>query len=596
MNTELAELQAPLPASNIRVLVIDDEPRLLSSLEALLKYKHYQVDTALGGKRACLKFEHNFYDLVLLDLNMSDVDGFAVMAYMADHDINAAIVVVSGETTFDAVRKVLRLGASDYVKKPYSSEELFATIDSTLHKKHLRVDGLGAIVTDSSEQEATSEKQRKSNDLFSKAEQIGKLGHWEWDEKAGQYITCSKQYATIMDMTVEQMLGEISGDKIDREFICEIDRERYSQVVDSAVESNKGWDIKYSCYTKSGRRIYLHEIGESVLDNYGVTVKTIGTVQDITEIRRVEEELQQSNALYRQAEAMGNTGHWRWDLVEDKMISCSDQYAQIYGMTVSEALDYFVSTDTEFDLVHPDDKEIFRKAEYDAIGQFKEFQVEYRIITSSGDTRHLDTRSKFVYDNDGTPISSFGTVHDITQLKEYQAQLERIAHYDVLTDLPNRVLLSDRLNQAMVQCQRRNQSLAVAYLDLDGFKTVNDSYGHDMGDKLLVALSQRMKEALREGDTLARIGGDEFITVMVDLEKIEDSEPILERLLKAAADPIIVSDAVIQVSASIGVTLYPQDGADTDQLMRHADQAMYIAKQAGKNRYHLFDSSQDIYR
>jgi diguanylate cyclase (GGDEF)-like protein len=182
---------------------------------------------------------------------------------------------------------------------------------------------------------------------------------------------------------------------------------------------------------------------------------------------------------------------------------------------------------------------------------------------------------------------------DITERKRAKEQLERIAHYDILTNMPNRVLLADLLNQAMLQCKRRNRSLAVAFMDLDGFKAVNDLYGHNVGDELLIKLSQRMKEVLRAGDTLARIGGDEFIAVMVGLESIEDSKPVLKRLLKAAAGPVNLDDAVIQVSASIGVSLYPQDHVDADLLMRHADQAMYVAKQAGKNRYHFFDTAQD---
>lgn len=182
---------------------------------------------------------------------------------------------------------------------------------------------------------------------------------------------------------------------------------------------------------------------------------------------------------------------------------------------------------------------------------------------------------------------------DITSMKEHQQQLENIAHYDALTGLPNRVLLSDRLQQAMSHAMRRAQSLAVVYLDLDGFKAVNDHHGHSIGDELLITVAHRMKEALREGDTLARIGGDEFVAVLVDLERPQDCEPILARLLQAAADQVLVNDAVLQVSASIGVTLYPQDEADADQLMRHADQAMYQAKLAGKNRYHLFDVEHD---
>ncbi len=202
-----------------------------------------------------------------------------------------------------------------------------------------------------------------------------------------------------------------------------------------------------------------------------------------------------------------------------------------------------------------------------------------------------------VQDASGRPHHYVALFTDITPIKEHQRLLEHIAHYDTLTNLPNRVLLADRLQQAMRQCQRNGRSLAVVFLDLDGFKRVNDAYGHDVGDDLLVALSQRMKSTLRESDTLARIGGDEFIAVLVDLERVQDCEPLLQRMLQAAADPVPLQSPqgalTLQVSASMGITLYPQDGADADQLMRHADQAMYQAKQAGKNRYQLFDVDKD---
>lgn len=198
-----------------------------------------------------------------------------------------------------------------------------------------------------------------------------------------------------------------------------------------------------------------------------------------------------------------------------------------------------------------------------------------------------------VRDVNGITTHYVSLASDITPMKQHQEQLERIAHYDVLTNLPNRVLLADRLSQAMQQCSRHGQSLAVVFLDLDGFKTVNDAYGHDIGDELLIALSIRMKEALREGDSLSRIGGDEFVAVLADLTKVEDCEPVLERLLLAASESVTVSGVVLNISASIGVTLYPRDNVDADLLMRHADQAMYMAKESGKNRYHLFDTAQD---
>ncbi len=183
---------------------------------------------------------------------------------------------------------------------------------------------------------------------------------------------------------------------------------------------------------------------------------------------------------------------------------------------------------------------------------------------------------------------------DITERKEHESQLEHIAHFDALTHLPNRVLMADRLQQGMVQAQRRGQQLAVVYLDLDGFKVINDQHGHEAGDKVLIALALRMKEVLRECDTLARMGGDEFVAVLIDLENTSACLPLLTRLLVAAAQPVLMGDLSLQVSASLGVTFYPQvQEINGDQLLRQADQAMYQAKVAGKNRYHLFDAVKD---
>ena len=199
-----------------------------------------------------------------------------------------------------------------------------------------------------------------------------------------------------------------------------------------------------------------------------------------------------------------------------------------------------------------------------------------------------------VRDAVGKAQNYVGLFTDITNEKAHQKQLERVAHYDSLTNLPNRVLLADRLQQAIAQCHRNGQALAVAYLDLDDFKAVNDQYGHGSGDELLVAVAQAMHGALRDGDTLARIGGDEFVAVLSNLDEAHGCQPALERLLLAATAPVSIGSASIQVSVSIGVTLYPQDGADADLLLRHADQALYLAKQAGKNRYHQFDVAEDV--
>ncbi len=201
-----------------------------------------------------------------------------------------------------------------------------------------------------------------------------------------------------------------------------------------------------------------------------------------------------------------------------------------------------------------------------------------------------------VRDSGGSIRHYVGLFSDITDIKEHQQQLEHIAHYDVLTNLPNRLLFAEHLNHSMALTARRNNLLAVVYLDLDGFKEINDRYGHKTGDDLLVALARRMRSELREGDILARLGGDEFAAVLVDLDEAADCLPILGRLLRAAATPVEIDDLVLRVSASIGYTLYPRDAVDADQLLRHADQAMYSAKQFGKNCSCLFDVAQETAR
>ncbi|MDY0048762.1 MAG: EAL domain-containing protein [Thauera propionica] len=187
-----------------------------------------------------------------------------------------------------------------------------------------------------------------------------------------------------------------------------------------------------------------------------------------------------------------------------------------------------------------------------------------------------------------------GLFSDITTQKEHERQLERIAHYDALTALPNRVLFADRLHQAMARAKRGGQRLAVVYVDLDGFKTVNDTQGHDAGDQLLMTLAGRMRKAMRECDTLARLGGDEFVAVLGELPDADSCRPLVRRLLATVAEPVEVNGQSLQVSGSIGVTLYPQrEEVEADQLLRQADQAMYQAKLAGKDRYHLFDAEHD---
>ncbi|MDR9499166.1 MAG: EAL domain-containing protein [Hydrogenovibrio sp.] len=195
-----------------------------------------------------------------------------------------------------------------------------------------------------------------------------------------------------------------------------------------------------------------------------------------------------------------------------------------------------------------------------------------------------------IHNQQGEPVEFIALFSDITVQKKQQQQLEYIAHFDSLTGLPNRSLLSDRLNQAMAFARRNHMSLAVAFIDLDGFKAINDLYGHQTGDQLLVSIADRFKHTLREEDTIARLGGDEFVAVMLDIKDKTEIYPLMERLLANANAAVTLSEVEVRVSASIGVSFYdPHSELDADQLVRQADQAMYQAKTQGKNQVFVFD-------
>jgi diguanylate cyclase (GGDEF)-like protein/PAS domain S-box-containing protein len=354
-----------------------------------------------------------------------------------------------------------------------------------------------------------------------------------------------------------------------------------------AAEFIKGkterYAIEFRMQHKDGHYIDILSRAFGAQDDAGKITRVVGTHIDITERKKGEEKLRLAATVFSHA----REGIMITDATPS-IVEVNDTFTEIIGYSREKLIGQNPSM-----LKSGRQSPEFYAEMWQTINTTGYWTGEIWNRRKNGEVFAEMKTISAVRDEEGITTHYVALGNDITQMKEHQNQLERIAHYDILTNLPNRSLLADRLSQAMLQCSRHEQSLAVVFLDLDAFKEVNDVYGHDVGDELLIALSVRMKEALREGDTLARFGGDEFIAVLADLAKIEDCEPVLERFLLAASEPVIIGDLVLNVSASIGVTIYPQDSVDADQLIRHADQAMYVAKQSGKNSYHLFDTVQD---
>jgi diguanylate cyclase (GGDEF)-like protein/PAS domain S-box-containing protein len=310
----------------------------------------------------------------------------------------------------------------------------------------------------------------------------------------------------------------------------------------------------------------------------------LGWFYDITEEKNLQNKLEEQKEEFETIFNISKDGIAILD-TQSNFLDFNDAYQEMSGFTREELL-----ATSCIALSIPEDKERAKEAMKNVIdlGFVKGF--EKTCIVKNGKHVVINMTLTLLPDKKRILIST----KDITEKKKYEQELEYGAHYDALTGLPNRVLKSDRLRQAMVQSQRRGTKLAVIYLDLDGFKEVNDEFGHSVGDQLLIALAGAMKQVLRDGDTLSRLGGDEFVAIIADLNDTEGALPIIHRLLEAVSKPVQIDSSMIQVSASIGVTFYPQiDNVDGDQLIRQADQSMYEAKQSGKNRYHIFDPDHD---
>lgn len=205
----------------------------------------------------------------------------------------------------------------------------------------------------------------------------------------------------------------------------------------------------------------------------------------------------------------------------------------------------------------------------------------------------LDTLKTPYYDERGNVLGLIGVSRDITELKEYQNQLEDMAYHDMLTHLPNRRYLIERMKVSISQCERENCRLAICNIDLDGFQEINDRYGHEIGDRILTEFANRLSNASRSGDTVARWGGDEFTLLFTNLHNADESIELVERVQHLLDVPLNIENDTFNLQASIGLTIYPDDNSDADTLLRHADQAMYEAKLSGKSHYRFFDPEQN---
>jgi diguanylate cyclase (GGDEF)-like protein/PAS domain S-box-containing protein len=299
-----------------------------------------------------------------------------------------------------------------------------------------------------------------------------------------------------------------------------------------------------------------------------------------------DNDLRRSEERYRLAVEGVNDGVWDWD-GRDGRLFMSKKGRAILGINTDEE---FLTIEKWFEVILKEDLDKFVVSlnKYITEPQNKHLQIEYRIKTVNDEIRWIRTRGMAIWDEEGNPIRVAGSITDITEQRLADEKIHRLAFFDSLTGLPNRALLMDRFSIAEANARRRGKSIAVFFLDLDNFKTINDTMGHTYGDKLLLKVGEQLRLKLRKSDTIARLGGDEFIMLQTNISSMDEVYKLAARMLNVFKRTWKLDEREFYVTASIGISIYPNDGTDLKELMKNADAAMYRAKEKGRNNFQIF--------
>jgi diguanylate cyclase (GGDEF)-like protein/PAS domain S-box-containing protein len=418
---------------------------------------------------------------------------------------------------------------------------------------------------------------RRQKRQLDEAQQLAHLGSWDLDLRNDTLTWSDASHAIFQHgsaahaASYEAFLDTIHPD--DRKLVDEAYR-------DSVARRVPG-EIVHRMLLADGGVKFMHERWETRYDGHGKPTRTLGSVQDITARRAVEAQLRLAASVFESA----HEGICITD-PDERILDVNATFCDTTGYAREEVLGK-----TPRMLGSGRQPREFYAAMWQALAADGHWQGELWNRRRDGTDYAERLTLSAVRDAAGAVSHYVGILSDITAARQHADRLEKIAHFDVLTGIPNRALLADRMHQAIAQTSRTRSLLAICYLDLDGFKAINDTLGHAAGDRVLVEMAKRLAGCLRGGDTVARLGGDEFVLLLLGLMQTDECEFALQRILEATSYPVeAAAGQLVALSASIGVTLYPHDLADADTLLRHADRAMYQAKQQGKNRYEFFDA------
>lgn len=424
------------------------------------------------------------------------------------------------------------------------------------------------------DREAVQAKLQARQELLLENQSIAKIGSWVLNNDS-EILKCSPEVHRIFEIDLQQDIDF----ELFLQFVHPDDRQHAAEIIGQSIEERTPYDFVYRIISSTGKLKYVQGRGQAILDEAGNLLRRVGSVMDITERKLAEEKLRLSAIMFESTQEGA--------LITDKdsyIIAVNKAFTDITGYSEEEALGEkpsIVKSGRHNDKFYQKMEEMLEKE--------GAWQGEIWNKRKNGDFYPEWLSIKNVYDDNDQITNRIAVFSDISHLKKSEEKIEHLSHHDPLTGLPNRLLFQSRLSHALDIAKRNEYQLAVLYIDLDHFKNINDSLGHNVGDEVLVKVSERLKNRIRESDTLARIGGDEFILLLEQIEGVEQAAYVAQSILDVIAEPFKFDDGKdVFLGASVGVSFYPNDGLSATDLISHSDAAVSQAKDNGRNGVHFY--------
>jgi len=549
-----------VPRRDVRALIVDDEPFMRAILREMLEESGYGVLEAASGPEALQRVRQAAPDVVLLDIVMPGMDGFATCAELRrlPEGKHLPVLMVTGLEDAATINRAYAVGATDYLPKP---------VNGSLLRHHLRYVLRATRLFD--------ELRRKEEGLAA-AQRIARLGNWEWDPRA-RVLQSSPEALRVLGLP-DPLPGAGLAPLLER--VHPEDCSRVEAAIEAALASQGIFELDHRIVLPDGEIRHLHTQAQVAAAGAGRGGRLTGTVQDITERKLAEEKLLLAGKVFDYSSEM--------ILITDgdfNIIDVNPAFTKVTGYQRQEVIG---SNFRGYQSTCHD--EHFFRCLWEALVQNGRWRGEVWNRRRDGESFPALVSISAVRNALGAATHYVLVATDISKLRETERRLQYLAQFDPLTDLPNRLLFHDRLEQALIHATRNAGVVCILFCDLDNFKEINDTLGHQAGDAVLQEVARRLASRVRKSDTVARLGSDEFAVILRELNRNESGALVAQRFQEVLGGPFAVAGKEFDLTASVGLALYPDDGMEGEDLAKKAETAMHFAKQQGKNRYQFFSA------